>query len=303
MLLKCHTTFVPALVELSVAGPQQRKFRRVGSVKFVSGGGGGTGAPVYVADLQTLRLDEEAAFLRLSIPAPYMHTKNFCNQVGLVSVALEGSIHLEKSTHLLQAGQQGLDFQLLLQGIDIEEDFVHSEAQAAGLDTAAGRMIRDVRRLKADYQAREEYDEAQRLSILEHKMADAGVRILDLQAQKQAAVVGEDYATAKRCKSEMDELNRLLEACMLEARQRQLRRGGQHQEIEDGDVVAAQRRMAVLEGEKAEAVRIENYSAAKALKEEIEKLRAFVAARDPSLPEARIFKARHPLEGQQAVGD
>ena len=59
-------------------------------------------------------------------------------------------------------------------------------------------MIRDVRRLKADYQDREEYDEAQRLSVLEHKMAEAGARILELEALKRSAVDREDYAAAKQ---------------------------------------------------------------------------------------------------------
>lgn len=239
---------------------------------------------MLVADLQTLFLDEEAAFLRLSIPAPFIHAKNFCNQVGLVSVAIDGSIHLEKSTHMLKAGQNGLDFQLLLQGIDLEEDFVHSEALAAGLDTAAGRMLRDVRKLKADYQDREEYDEAQRLSILERKMADAGMRLLELEVHKRAAVDREDYAVAKELKAEMDDLQRLIGACMLQARQRRVRGDAHAAHSEDQNTAKAQQRIAVLEAEKTEAVRIENYSAAKALKEEILSLRAMLAARDETLP-------------------
>ena len=295
--IKCHKTFVPAMVNVSVAGAGQNKFRPVGFVKFVSGGGGG--APALVADLQSLSLEAEAAFLRLSIPAPYMHSQNFCNQVGLVSVVPEGSIHLDKSTLALKSGQQGLDFQLLLQGIDIEEDFVHSEAKAAGLDTVAGRMIRDVRRLKADYQDREEYDEAQRLSALEHKMAGAGTRILDLEAQKRAAVDREDYTTAKSYKVEIEELTRLINACMQEARTRPAHRNNDVKQQDD--TAAAHRRIAVLEAEKAEAVRIENYAAAKVLKSEIDKLRAYIAAREP-MPAARGYADVRSLDGGPGGG-
>jgi centrosomal protein CEP104 len=292
VMLKCHKSFVPAVVNVSVAGAAQPdRFRQVGFVKFVSGGAP-AGGSVFVADLQTLTLDAEAAYLRLSIPAPYVHSQNFCNQVGLVSVALEGTIHLDKSTAALKAGQQGLDFQLLLQGIDIEEDFVHSEAKAAGLETAAGRMIRDVRRLKADYQAREEYDEAQRLSVLERKMADAGARTLELEAQKRAAVDQEDYDTAKQLKLELDELQRFIQACMQEARKRQVRR---HDNPEE-DTAAAQKRIQILESEKAEAVKIENYAAAQTLKTEIEKLRSKIAAREP-LPPPRGYSQVNSLEG------
>ena len=53
---------------------------------------------------------------------------------------------------------------------------------------------------------------------------------------------------------------------------------------EDQNTAKAQQRIAVLEAEKTEAVRIENYSAAKALKEEILSLRAMLAARDETLP-------------------
>jgi len=289
--LKCHKSFVPAQVQVSLAGVGQSSFRPVGFVKFVSGGGGGN--PVLVADLQSLKLDAEAAFLRFSIPAPYVHSQNFCNQVGLVSVVLEGSIHLQKSARALQAGQQGLDFQLLLQGIDVEEDFVHSEARAAGLETAAGRMIRDVRRLKADYQDREEYDEAQRLSILEHKMADAGTRILQLEATKRAAVDREDFTAAKRLKAELDELHRLINACMSEARQRQVFK---NKHVLHDETSAVEERVAVLEAEKAEAVRTENYSAAQALKVEIDKLRAHLVARQ-SLPAARGRMDVNSLDG------
>jgi hypothetical protein len=299
LTLRCHKTFVPAVVNVSVAGPGAgavpARFRPVGFVKFVSGGGGG--APAVVADVQTLALEGEAAFLRLSIPAPYVHGKNFCNQVGLAGVALEGSVHLDASTQALKQGQAGLDFQLLLQGIDLEEDFVHAEAKAAGLDTAAGRMIRDVRRLKADYQDREEYDEAQRLSALEHKMADAGTRILELEAQKRGTVDREDYAAAKRLKTEIDELRQLISACMQEARRRPSRR---NDDVQD-DTAAAQRRIAVLEAEKAEAVSIENYAAAKALKTEIDKLRAHVAARQP-LPAARGYAEVNSLDGGAVSG-
>lgn len=298
LAIKCHKTFVPATVNVSVAGPgagagAATKFRPLGFLKFVSGGGGS--APVVVADVQTLVIDAEAAFLRLSIPAPYMHTQNFCNQVGLVSVVPEGSIHLEESARALKHGQDGLDFQLLLQGIDVEEDFVHSEAKAAGLETAAGRMIRDVRRLKADYQDREEYDEAQRLSGLEHKMADAGTRILELEAQKRSAVDREDYEAAKSLKAQIDESRRLINACMQEARQRPAQR---NDHVKHDDTSAAQQRIAVLEAEKTEAVRIENYAAAKALKSEIDKLRAHIAAREP-LPAPRGYVEVPSLDGKQ----
>ena len=287
LTLKCHKTFVPAVVNVSVAGAGQTKFRPVGFVKFVSGG-----RPAIVADVQTLALEGEAAFLRLSIPAPYVHSQNFCNQVGLVGVALEGSVHLDASTQALKQGQAGLDFQLLLQGIDLEEDFVHAEAKAAGLETAAGRMIRDVRRLKADYQDREEYDEAQRLSALEHKMADAGMRILELEAQKRGAVDREDYAAAKRLKADIDELRQLISACMQEARRRPSHR---NDDVQD-ETAAAQQRIAVLEAEKAEAVSVENYAAAKVLKTEIDKLRAQVAARQ-LLPAARGYAEANSLDG------
>lgn len=139
VILKCHKTFVPSIVNLSVANAGEAKFRQIGFVKFVSGGG--SGAPATVSDLQELKIDSDVAFVRLSIPAPYVHSQNLCNQVGLVSVALMGSVHLEKSTQTLRSGQQGLDFQLLLHGIDLEEDFVHSEAKAAGLDTGADLLI------------------------------------------------------------------------------------------------------------------------------------------------------------------
>lgn len=238
--IKCHKCFVPSMVNVSVAGGGQSKFRNIGFVKFVSGGS--NSAPAIVVDVQTMPIETEAAFLRLSIPAPYVHSQNYCNQVGLVSMLFEGSVHLDKSTRALQAGQEGLDFQLLLQGIDLEEDFVHSEARAAGLETAAGRMIRDVRRLKADYQDREEYDEAQRLSVLEHKMAESGTCILGLEAQKRQAVDREDYAAAKRFKTELDELYRLLNACMLDARQRQANQ--RNTDVQD-DTEAAKRRIQV----------------------------------------------------------
>ena len=123
-------------------------------------------------------------------------------------------------------------------------------------------------------------------------MADAGARVLELEAQKRAAVDREDYDAAKRLKQELDELHRLINACMQEARKRQVRRDG----VPQDDLASAQKRIEVLEAEKAEAVKSENYAAAQALKTEIEKLRAQIAAQEP-LPPAAGYLQVNSLDG------
>ena len=88
-------------------------------------------------------------------------------------------------------------------------------------------------------------------------------------------------------KSEVDVLQLLVNACMLEARQKQTH--SQSEQDSEADREAAERRIGALEAEKAEAVRLENYSAAKALKTEVDHLRARLAAREP-LPAARVVR-------------
>uniref|UniRef100_A0A7S4PDC0 Centrosomal protein CEP104 N-terminal domain-containing protein n=1 Tax=Guillardia theta TaxID=55529 RepID=A0A7S4PDC0_GUITH len=266
-----HEHFIPSKIELMAGNVSYReapshtkaKYARVGYLKFSKVGPGVQGGQV-----QRLEVEARCCFLKLCMSAPLGHPKNLCNQIGIADIAVEGDIHVGDSSKLLQAGQQGLGFQMLLHGIDLHEDFLSAEAKSAGVNTMAGKFLRDIQRLKNDSKDREDFEEAMRLSELEKKVRVAGEQILKLEADKRSAVEREDYQIAKTVKSEIDQLNVMMEACMKDALRRPSKasNGEERQKLQD--------RLSTLEIEKQNAVEREDYTAAKAIKGEIEKLKA-----------------------------
>lgn len=160
---------------------------------------------------QTIQLEgASGTFLRLAIDSPHPHSKNLCSQVGIVDMCVEGELDLDASTRVLKAGQQGLDFTMLTHGIDLEDDFVNSEARMEGMGADAVRMVRRVVSLKQEAEAGEDYDEAARLCAIEAEVVEAGRKLEAAEAKKQAAVDREDYAAAKALKGETDGLKEQL---------------------------------------------------------------------------------------------
>mmetsp|Transcript_15805 Transcript_15805/g.31176 ORF Transcript_15805/g.31176 Transcript_15805/m.31176 type:complete len:289 (-) Transcript_15805:109-975(-) len=212
-----HELFVSSKVHISIGRvkkysvphPKSAKFKYLGFVRFANNG------EWRMREQQTIPLNGvSGSFLRLTIEKPHSHAKNLCGQVGLVDIVVEGDVDLDESTKLLKVGREGLDFQMLTHGIDLEEDFVHAHAQVEGMGVDAVRMVRRVAMLKQDAQGAEDYDEAERLSGIEMEMARAGRRLEDTEAQKQDAVAHEDYARAKALKITTDELKGRLKELM-----------------------------------------------------------------------------------------
>lgn len=176
--LLSHAHFIASRVDISIGNvppgtvPSYRsaKFRQLGFIRF-----SGKEVGNVVLDnrqLQSISLNVKGSFLKLSLCEPFMNNRNLCSQVGIADIAVEGDIHLDESTRIMKTGQEGLNFQMLLQGIDLEEDFLHAEAKNSGTDPTAGIMIRDVRRLRIDCEDREDFDEAQRLSFIEKRIGE-----------------------------------------------------------------------------------------------------------------------------------
>mmetsp|Transcript_46106 Transcript_46106/g.115646 ORF Transcript_46106/g.115646 Transcript_46106/m.115646 type:complete len:283 (+) Transcript_46106:185-1033(+) len=212
-----HEHFVPSKLHVSVGRVPKystpdhtsAKFKYLGFVRFANNG------EWKLREQQTIELKGvSCSFLKLSVEKPHSHGKNLCGQVGIVDVAVEGEVDLDQSTKLLKVGQQGLDFQMLTHGIDLDEDFVHSEAQVEGMGADAVRMVRRVAMLKQDAEWGEDFDEAQRLSGIEGEIAMCGRGLKDAEAQKQDAVSNEDYAAAKALKAKTDELKARLRELM-----------------------------------------------------------------------------------------
>ncbi|EKX39358.1 hypothetical protein GUITHDRAFT_114555 [Guillardia theta CCMP2712] len=239
-----HEHFIPSKIELMAGNVSYReapshtkaKYARVGYLKFSKVGPGVQGGQV-----QRLEVEARCCFLKLCMSAPLGHPKNLCNQIGIADIAVEGDIHVGDSSKLLQAGQQGLGFQMLLHGNDDDE-------MIAEMSMEMMMMMR--------------------LSELEKKVRVAGEQILKLEADKRSAVEREDYQIAKTVKSEIDQLNVMMEACMKDALRRPSKasNGEERQKLQD--------RLSTLEIEKQNAVEREDYTAAKAIKGEIEKLKA-----------------------------
>lgn len=117
------------------------------------------------------------SFMKLSLEAPHPHSKNLCSQVrrrlltphsrlaresscgwvavdgfslaffslpqvGIVDIAVDGELDLETSTRVLKAGQEGLNFMMLTHGIDLDEDFINSEAKMEGMGADAVKLVR-----------------------------------------------------------------------------------------------------------------------------------------------------------------
>jgi hypothetical protein len=223
-------------------------------------------------------------------------------------------VALEESTRVLRAdAAHGVDFELLLHGIDLEEDFVHAEAAAARVDADAGRALREVRRLRADREVREQFDLAARLAALERRMAAVGGTLLDAEAAKRAAVAREDYAAAAEAKRAAADLRAEVAALLREARlaPRAFSGGGGVPRPDGGDRAGStaqrggssnlRRRIMALEREKLTAVAAEDYAAAKELKSEVARLMLRLAAAEhedstdrpppPGFPSARDHSA------------
>jgi hypothetical protein len=62
--------------------------------------------------------------------------------VGIVDIAVDGELDLETSTKVLKAGQEGLNFTMLTHGIDLDEDFINSEAKMEGMGADAVKLVR-----------------------------------------------------------------------------------------------------------------------------------------------------------------
>jgi len=223
-------------------------------------------------------------------------------------------VALEESTRVLRAdAAHGVDFELLLHGIDLEEDFVHAEAAAACVEADAGRALREVRRLRADREVREQFDLAARLAALERRMAAVGGTLLDAEAAKRAAVAREDYAAAAEAKRAAADLRAEVAALLREARlppgapsggggvprpDSSDRAGSAAQRGGSSDL---RRRIMAMEREKLAAVASEDYAAAKELKSEVARLMLRLAAAEhedstdrpppPGFPSARDHSA------------
>ena len=127
---------------------------------------------------QTIQLEGAmGSFMKLSLEAPHPHSKNLCSQVrkrlltphsslarespsgwvavdgfsfaffslpqvGIVDIAVDGELDLETSTRVLKAGQEGLNFTMLTHGIDLDEDFINSEAKMEGMGADAVKLVR-----------------------------------------------------------------------------------------------------------------------------------------------------------------
>ena len=137
--------------------------------------------------MSSIDLHTVGSFLRLIVHSPLPNSANLCCQVGIAALTIDGDIHLKESSRIMEA-LPAPDFQLLLHGIDLEEDFLHAEARDAGVDPEAQSALRSVRRLQADAKVREDFDEAQRLSGIMSEMTAAGQRLVVADADKQRAV-------------------------------------------------------------------------------------------------------------------
>jgi len=212
-----HEHFVPSKLHVSVglvpkySPPDHRsaKFKYLGFVRFANNG------EWKLREQQTIQLKGvSCSFLKLSVEKPHSHSKNLCGQVGIVDISVEGDVDLDESTKLLKMGQQGLDFEMLTRGIDLDEDFVHTEAKVEGMGADAVRMVRRVAALKQDAEWAEDFDEAERLSGIVSEMTKCGRELEDAEARKQDAVASEDYAEAKALKLTTDGLKARLRELM-----------------------------------------------------------------------------------------
>jgi hypothetical protein len=144
----------------------------------------------------SIDLHAVGSFIRLVVYAPVPNSTNLCGQVGIAALTIDGDIHLNESTRVMKSAP-GPDFDLLLHGIDLEDDFLYAEARDAGVDPEAERVLRGVRRLQADAKLREDYDEAQRLAGILSELTAAGRRLVAADSEKVRAVDREVGAAAR----------------------------------------------------------------------------------------------------------
>ena len=147
-----HNKFVSSKVDLSVGvvpnglPPSEKtaQFQLAGSVTFnsLSSFNQAIDRRMY----SSIDLHANGSFIRLVVHSPLPNSANMCGQVGIAALTIDGDIHLNESTRVL-CSAPGPDFQLLLHGIDLEDDFLHAEARDAGVDPEAERALRCIRRL------------------------------------------------------------------------------------------------------------------------------------------------------------
>ncbi|KAG0555358.1 hypothetical protein KC19_12G163700 [Ceratodon purpureus] len=165
-------------------------------------------------ELKSVYIDSPATVVRLVFHNCHCNDYNAYNQVGLMALILTGEpLDEQQWTLLTQPG-----FEDLLQtprkqsrNSKLEEAKMQGSSRSSperkcDVDISTANRILQLQEEKNSAVLGEDYDEAKRLKGLIDRLKIIGEEIKQLENKKQLAVENEDYDTAKSCKKEIEKL-------------------------------------------------------------------------------------------------
>nr|XP_024357275.1 uncharacterized protein LOC112273107 isoform X2 [Physcomitrium patens] len=165
-------------------------------------------------ELKGVYIDSPATVVRLVFHNCHVNNFNVYNQVGLMALILTGEpLDEQQWTLLTQPGFEDLLQTPRRRGVwnsKVPEMMMQrrrSPERRGDTDSSTASRILQLQEEKNSAVLSEDYDEAKRLKGLIDRLKIIGEEIKQLENKKQLAVEDEDYDTAKTCKEEIEKLH------------------------------------------------------------------------------------------------
>lgn len=224
--LLSHQSKITTKIEIAVGVGDtydNAEFRRLGSLSLDNNERSGYRA----RELKSVYLDATGNFLRLTLHKCFINKFNLYNQIGIVAVNALGTAledHLEgdaddAAATMAPSLMTSLSSGPYATGQSMAKQMrEQAAADAAGkyddlafdlaFDRATAEKIRSIVEAKNACAAREDFQGAKALKVVEQQLKAIGVQLAKMEGQKQTAVSREDYDAARSLR---DQIKRLRE--------------------------------------------------------------------------------------------
>eukprot|EP00946_MAST-07B_sp_MAST-7B-sp1_P002178 g2178.t1 len=224
--LLSHQSKIATRIEIAIGVGdtyEETEFRRLGALSLDDNERSGYRA----RELKSVYLDATCRFLKLTLHKCYINKFNLYNQIGIVAINALGtslSAPLENEADKRAASMapslmaslsakgpaagQGMAKQLREQAADSAAEKYDDLAFDLSFDRATAEKIRLIVEAKNSCAAREDFQGAKALKMVEHQLKAIGVQLAKMEGQKQTAVSREDYDAARSLR---DQISRLRE--------------------------------------------------------------------------------------------
>ncbi|KAL0249124.1 hypothetical protein GEMRC1_004357 [Eukaryota sp. GEM-RC1] len=198
----CHEYIIPSRIEvfLGSSPPLQQSssytsatFKRLGHFSLSPN----SHTKYKARELKTVKVDQDAQFIRLVLFKCHANDLNTLNKVALLKVKVLGCV--------TDSDRPIISESIVSDGL-VPHKGVPREAIQPVIDGESAKQIKYLLKLKSQALASEDYDKCEELKQLIDVWRAAGERILKLENEKQRAVSVENYQEAKRIKFEIQSI-------------------------------------------------------------------------------------------------